>query len=57
MSPLASPTESGEPPAVRVPVVADSLSREARNDLARCVYFTITADDPGTNWTLCVGSA
>jgi hypothetical protein len=38
--------ESGHLTSVTVPVIADSLPRSNALDLARCVYFTITAHDP-----------
>jgi hypothetical protein len=44
--------ESGVAIKITIPVIADSLPREAWNDLARCVYFTIIADDPSTMWGL-----
>jgi len=40
---------------VSIPVIADSLPRGSWNDLARCLYFTITAEDPGTDWFLRLG--
>jgi hypothetical protein len=55
MSVPTSSTETGARPAVSIPVIADSLPRGAWNDLARCLYFTITAEDPGTNWFLQLG--
>lgn len=38
---------------VTVPVIVDSHAREkSALSITRCVYFCITADDPGTQWTL-----
>jgi hypothetical protein len=38
--------DSGHLTSVTVPVIADSLPRSDDLNLARCVYFTITAHDP-----------
>ena len=35
-----------------IPIVADSLPRAAPDDLARCVFLSITADDPSPGWVL-----
>jgi hypothetical protein len=49
---------SGYPPPISVPVIADSLSRGGSAPLlARCVYFTITADEPSAPLILQTQSA
>lgn len=48
-----STSDSGQPPPTTVPVVTDSLTRGgSAPHLARCVYFTITADEPNSPWVL-----
>lgn len=47
MDESVSDPEEGLPPPITVPVVTDSLPRDGpAPHLARCVYFTITADEP-----------
>jgi hypothetical protein len=49
----ASDPNSGLPPLSTVPVVTDGLTRVGpQPHLARCVYFTIEANEPNSPWTL-----
>ncbi len=47
-----SPYESwmSPPPPVSVPLILDGVVRDGPVHLARCVYFSIVADEPGTDW-------
>lgn len=39
-------------PIYNIPIIVDGIVRSDPADLSRCVYLTITADEPGAGWTL-----
>lgn len=53
MSPYDTWSPQGKPAEATIPVILDGMVREGGPGyVGRCVYFSIVADEPRTNWTL-----